>query len=388
MERSQSKRALTFVVLMGLISLFSDATYEGARSITGPFLEVLKASAAVVGIVAGFGEFAGYGLRLVFGYLADRTKRYWTLTILGYTVNLLAVPVLALVSHWWLAAVFIVLERIGKAIRTPSRDAMLSYASCEVGRGFTFGLHEALDQIGAILGPLFVAWVLSGRGSYNQSFAYLLIPAIIALGILMVTRFIYPTPQHFEPLTPELTPRGLSRAFKLYLVSMALIAAGYADFPLIAYHMEHHSVASPEWIPLLYATAMGVDALAAIVLGKLFDRMGLKVLFVPILVSMFFPIFAFSQYFHGAFLGMILWGIGMGSQESIMRAAVANMVSSEKRATAYGIFNSVFGACWFGGSALMGILYDVSVSALVAFSVAIQALAVLTLWITIRSRRS
>jgi predicted MFS family arabinose efflux permease len=281
------------------------------------------------------------------------------------------------------------MERIGKAIRTPSRDAMLSYASCEVGRGFTFGLHEALDQIGAILGPLFVAWVLADYGSYEKSFAYLLFPAIIALGILFTTRLVYPTPQRFEVLTPDLiTSKGLSRTFKIYLITMGLVAAGYADFPLIAYHMEHNSVVLPKWIPIFYAVAMGVDAVAAIVLGKLFDRIGFAALFAPIALSMFFPIFVFSESFYGALFGMILWGIGMGSQESVMRAAVANIVSPDKRATAYGIFNAAFGACWFGGSALMGILYDISVPVLIVFSVAIQSFVLPMLWIFVRSRQS
>lgn len=378
------KSALVFVILMGLISLFSDATYEGARSITGPFLKTLGASAVIVGIVAGFGEFAGYALRLLFGYLADKTKHYWLLTIVGYFLNLLSVPALALVTHWPVASSLIVMERVGKAIRTPSRDAMLSYASCHAGRGLTFGLHEALDQLGAIAGPLLVTWVIASTGSYRSSFAFLLIPVLIALIILFTARIIYPSPQHFEPLTPDLSTKKLPKNYKLYLVSIALVAAGYADFPLIAYHLEHTSVAKPVWIPILYAIAMGVDAVAAVILGKLFDKKGIVILFIPIIIAMFFPIFAFSNSFRFAILSMVLWGIGMGAQESIIRAAIANMVSPEKRATAYGIFNTAFGICWFLGSALMGFLYEISLLGLITFSILAQASALPVLWIVLK----
>src|SRR6185437_7836333 len=175
---------LKFVILLSFVSLFADMTYEGARSITGPYLAILGANAAIVGFVAGFGEFVGYALRLVSGYFADRTGKYWTFTIAGYACNLLAVPLLALAGHWWVAAVLIILERAGRAIRVPPRDAMLSHAGQKMGMGWVFGLHEAIDQIGAMLGPLIVALVLYMKGGYKESFAILLIPALIALTIL------------------------------------------------------------------------------------------------------------------------------------------------------------------------------------------------------------
>ncbi|MCX7822951.1 MAG: MFS transporter [Syntrophobacterales bacterium] len=384
--RDVKKGALSFVILMGIVSLFSDATYEGARSITGPFLEGLGASALVVGTVAGFGEFAGYSLRLIFGYVADKTRKYWTLAIVGYCVNLLSIPALSLVNQWGMASSLVIAERLGKAIRTPSRDAMLSYASCEVSRGLTFGLHEALDQIGAVAGPLLVTWILAKGGNYNSSFGFLIIPAMIALAVLFIARLIYPNPQHFEmSLAPELKSKGLPRAYKLYLIATAMVAMGYVDFPLIAYHIEHTSMVKPTWIPILYAIAMGVDAVAALIFGRWFDKGGLKVLFLAIAVSAFFPIFAFFGSFHLVILSMILWGIGMGVQESIMKATIANMVSSERRATAYGIFNTAFGICWFLGSALMGFLYEISIQALVAFSLLTQISALFVLWVIRKS---
>jgi MFS family permease len=366
------KSALKFVILVGMVSLFADMTYEGARSITGPFLAILGASATVVGIVSGFGELIGYGLRLVSGYVIDRTGKYWTITLLGYAVNMLAVPLLALAGRWEIAAFLMITERLGKGIRTPARDAMLSHATKEIGRGWGFGLHEALDQIGAVLGPLIVSLVLYFRGGYQTGFGILFIPALLALSVFLVARVLYPRPRDLEAVSVKLEGKGFTRAFWLYLVAVALVAAGYADFPLIAYHFKKVSVASDSWIPIFYAVAMGVDALSALFFGHLFDRIGISILIVVSVVSSLFAPLVFLGGFDFALLGMALWGVGMGAQESIMRAAVAGMVPVDKRGSAYGIFNTGYGVSWFLGSALMGILYDKSILTLIVFSVVMQ----------------
>jgi len=253
--------ALRFVILIGVVSLFADMTYEGARSITGPYLALLGASGTIVGVVAGFGELIGYGLRLVSGYVSDRTGRYWSITFFGYLMNMLAVPLLALAGSWQLAAILIIAERAGKAIRNPPRDAMLSHATKEMGRGWGFGLHEALDQIGAVLGPLIVTAVLYFKGSYRTGFAVLLIPALLALSVLLVTRLFYPRPRDLEAVLPDLETKDFPQKFWIYLAAASLIGAGYVDFPLIAYHFEKAFVVSDDWIPVFYAVAMGVDAL-------------------------------------------------------------------------------------------------------------------------------
>ena len=369
------RSALKFVVLLGVVSLFADLTYEGARSAVGRYLGILGASATAVGIVAGLGELVGYAFRLVSGYLSDRTGRYWAITIAGYTLNLLAVPLLALAGRWELAAALIILERIGKALRTPARDAMLSHATGSMGRGWGFGLHEALDQVGAVLGPLVVAAVLYVGGGYRTGFAILLVPALVALAVLVAARQLYPRPQDLEMQTSTLHIQGMSRLFWLYLAGVALIAAGFADFPLIAFHFGRAGVVSEVWIPTLYAVAMGADAISALVFGRLFDRLGFRVLLLATVLSALFAPLVFLGDFYGALLGMGLWGIGMGAQESIMRAAVAGMATRQRRGTAYGIFNTGYGLAWFLGSALMGILYDLSVPALIAFSVGVQLLS-------------
>ncbi len=378
--------AFKFVVLLGLVSLLADTTYEGARSITGPFLAVLGASGTVVGIVSGLGELIGYGLRLFSGYLSDRTGRYWTITLLGYFINLLAVPLLALAGRWEIATLLIIAERMGKAIRTPARDAMLSHATQSIGRGWGFGLHEAMDQIGAILGPLIIAGVLYLNGGYRVGFAILLIPAALALAVLLIARALYPRPRELEVVTVQLKTKGFSRIFWFYLLAISFIAAGYVDFPLISFHFERLSVVPKIWIPVFYAVAMGVDALSALFFGRLFDRIGLSILIVVSILSSFFAPFVFWGGFYLALFGMVLWGIGMGAQESILRAAVAGMVSIEKRSTAYGIFNAGFGLSWFLGSALMGVLYDLFLPSLILFSVVMQ-LASIPIFIAIRKKR-
>lgn len=376
--------ALKFVILLGVVSLFADMTYEGARSITGPYLALLGANAAIVGFVAGFCEFVGYALRIVSGYLADRTGRYWAITIFGYACNLLAVPLLALAGHWWVAASLIIAERAGRAIRIPARDAMLSHAGQKMGMGWVFGLHEAIDQIGAMLGPLIVAAVLYFKGGYQESFAILLIPALLALTILVFARWLYPRPHELEVQQDSIETRGMNSSFWIYLLGASLIAAGFADFPLIAYHFQKTAILSPIWIPVSYAIAVGLNSLTAPLFGHFYDRRGFLILIIVSIFSCLFAPLVFLGNFYQALIGVALWSTGVGAHESLMRAIVANMVPKEKRGSAYGVFNTGFGLFWFLGSFLMGILYDISIPILVAFSVLIQLLALPLLWLVMK----
>lgn len=373
---SYKNSALWFVILLGVVSLCADATYEGARSITGAYLGSLGASGTVVGLVAGLGELIGYGLRIAIGFLSDRTRQYWRITTLGYAINTAVVPLLALTSTWPAAAGLMIAERTGKAIRTPPRDVLLSHGAVQIGRGFGFGLHEAMDQIGAVAGPLMVATVLSWQWSYQGGFAILVIPAALGLTVLLLLQRLYPNPRDFEPQVANLATTGLPRLFWFYLAAIALIAAGFVDFPLIAFHLQQTGVESTSQIALLYALAMGVDAIAALVFGRWFDRVGLWSLTIAVALSLFFAPLVFSQRFSLATAGMVLWGIGMGAQESIMKAVVAGIVPPQRRGSAFGIFNTGYGLAWFVGSALMGILYDHAIRAVIIVSVALQLAAI------------
>lgn len=370
------KNATYFVILMGLVSLFADMTYEGARSITGQYLALLGANGLIIGIVSGAGELIGYGFRLVSGYLSDQTRRYWTFTIVGFAINLLAVPLLALAGNWPLAAALIIAERFGKAVRTPARDAMLSFATKQIGRGWGFGLHEALDQIGAIMGPLIISTILYFQGSYQMSFAVMLVPVFFALAILIFARYTFPKPEDLEVPEAHIHPQGLSKPYWIYVAGICLVAAGFVDFPLIAYHFQKTESVPVAWMPIFYAIAMGVDGLAALVLGKSFDKYGLRVLIYSTALTAIFPLLVFYGAFELALLGMVLWGIGLGAQESIVRAYIADLVSADKRGTAYGMLHLWFGVFWFLGSALMGYLYDTNLVYLVAFSIFVQLTAI------------
>lgn len=369
-------RAFKFVILIGVVSFFADFVYEGARSVNGPYLAVLGASATLVGIIAGLGELLGYGLRLVSGPLSERTRQFWPITIFGYVVQMAAVPLLAWASSWQVAGLLIVLERVGKAIRNPPRDVMLSHASKDIGLGFGFGLHEAMDQAGALIGPLVVAFILARHGTYRQAFAALLIPAILTLCFLILARVLYPAPEELEVKPGTDGTDALPRAFWIYMVGAALVAAGFADFSLVAFHFHRASVVPNLWIPIFYSVAMATSGLGSLVFGRLFDRTGIGILVPLTLISAVSPLLLFLGGFWVALVGVALWGLGMGVHESIIPAAVATMVPHQRRPSAYGIFTGVYGVFWFLGSVIIGRLYDVSLPALLTFSIAAQLVAI------------
>lgn len=381
-DKDASRKALVFVVLIGIVSLFADMTYEGSRSITGPFLGTLGATGFIVAIVAGAGELLGYMLRFGTGLLADRTGRYWAITILGYAINLFAVPALALAGNWPMAAGLIILERSGKALRTPARDAMLSHAAKDMGgAGWAFGLHEALDSTGAVLGPLIASLVLFLHGGYRHAFAWLLLPALAAMTTLLIARVRYPQPQEMDAhaAIPPQDPNAI-RELKIFLIATALIAAGYADFALIAFHFSTDHVLPNDAIPILYSLASLAGGGAALILGKLFDRRGLSVLLWTTIVPALYAPLVFLGGQWAAVAGMALWGAGFGAHDSLLRAAVAQRIPREKRATVIGVFNAIYGLAWFCGSAMLGVLYDVRPLYAVVAALALQCAACPILW--------
>jgi predicted MFS family arabinose efflux permease len=375
------------VLLFGAVNLFADMTYEGARSVTGPFLGMLGASGFVIGAVTGFGEFLGYALRLVSGRWADRSRLYWPMTLGGYIIQMVSVPLLALSGSWPFAAVLILLERTGRATRNPPRDVMLAQAGEQMGRGWAFGVNEAMDQFGALIGPLGIAGLLAWKGSFQLAFASLTVPALITLFIVFSTRVSFPEAGRVagEPETSQV--KRYPPAYWWYCLGAGLVGFGFADFSLVAFHFSRSQTVSNEWIPVFYAFAMGAGGLASLMIGKLFDRLGLIVLLpVTVLVAVYAPL-SFFGGFTLSLIGTLLWGIGLGAHESVMQAAVAQMVSRERLGSAYGVFGAAFGAAWFAGSAALGALYDVSVAAAVALAVIAQLLAAIPISIAARAMR-
>lgn len=367
--------ALRLIFLLGIVSLFGDIIYEGSRSVAGPYLLLLGASAFTVAFIAGFGEFLGYAARLVSGYFADRTRDYWTFTIAGYLM-IGAIPLLVFAQAWEVAAVLILIERLGKGIRSPPKDTILSHAAHQVGRGWGFGLHEALDQVGAIIGPLVFAVSLAVYGGYGTGFAVLAIPFVLMVAALVYAKRSAPDPSIFEEgsVTVADSPR-FSRILLPYGTFTVLTMAGFAVFPLMAYHFSAASVVPPAQIPVFYAIAMAADALFALVIGNFYDRVGFSVLVIVPLANLPITALAFSGGYYGALLGAILWGISMGGQETVLRAALADLTSIKKRGTAYGIFNTLYGCAWFAGSVMLGLLYEMDLRVLIAYSVLMQVAA-------------
>ena len=388
---------MLFIILFGIVSLFSDMTHEGASSIRGAYLSLLGASAATIGFISGLGELIGYSMRYVFGKLTDKSKQYWPMTIVGYVLDIIAVPALALVGeHGWIAAcVLLVIQRMGKAIKKPAKDTIMSFAASQEGVGKSFGIQEVLDQIGAFIGPvlLYLVMLFKTEGTtfeiYSTCFAVLAIPGAITLILLIVTRCKFPNPEHFEPEPKEYIPFKMKKEFILYISGISLFAFGFIDYSIIIMHVsrtyshlasglsETSALVSTGSLPLLYAGAMLVDAVAALFFGMMYDKNGVKALVWSTVISAPFAVFVFAfDSVPMLLLGVALWGVGMGAQESILKSAVTSMVPKASRATGYGVFECSFGAFWFLGSWLMGVLYDVSIPAMIAVSVIAQLAAI------------
>ena len=383
--------ARRFVIYFGVVSALADFVYEGSRSVVGPYLATLGASAALVGVVTGAGEAVALVFRLVSGPLADRTRRYWALSIAGYAVTLISVPLLAVARPLAAASSLVIAERFGKAVRTPARDTMLSQASTDMGRGWGFAIHETLDQTGAFAGPLLVALVLYLGGGYRLGFAVLAVPAALSLLILARLRKAAPDPAAYEDrsrdpgaATGASTDSFLSswrnqpRRLWLYSLFTALTMFGYATFALLAYHLQVRHVMPAAEIPVLYAVAMGIGALVALPAGRVYDRIGLQGLVVLPLLSAIVPFLSFSREVALVWLGAAAWGAVTGIHESTMRAAVADLIPADRRGAAYGIFTSIYGVAWLAGSALIGLLYSFSINAVIVFVLFAQALALLS----------
>jgi predicted MFS family arabinose efflux permease len=379
------RSALAFIIAFGIVSLFADMAYEGMRGINGPFLGTLGASGTAVGVIAGGGELVGYLLRLVSGRIAERTGAYWPLAIGGYALTMIAVPAMAFMFSWQAAALFVVLERAGKAVRSPATNTMQSRAGDHIGQGWAFGLQEALDQTGAIIGPLITSYVLARHGDYRAAYAWLAVPAVLTMLSVATIAVRFGFAGRIRTSKPASLPTSLSRAFWLYTASAALLGFGFADYSLIAYHFSQASVVSRPDIPIFYAIAMGASGVGALVFGLLFDRRGLVVMIPAIVVGAASTPLVFLGSALSALVGTVLWGMALGTQNALMSASVAKLVPENVRARAYGLFSALFGTAWFAGSALLGILYDRSLVLVAVVSIVAQLLSIIPLVAAIRA---
>ena len=367
-----------FIMGFGIVSMLMDIVYEAALSVQGPLLYSVGATAAVVGIVSGIGEATSLAGRLVSGPAADRTGRYWTFAILGYAATGLAVPAMGFVGSVFGVSFFIVLERFGKSLRTPSRDAMLSHAAAKVGRGKGFALHEALDQVGAIAGPLIAAAILQAtHNAFGPALGVMIVPGLAAIGVLLFLKRRVPRPELFEQeddgasraaeqaeseiASPaakqgndQAQPLKLPLLFWVYTGFCAIVLAGVGTFGVMSYHMVATGLIATPAIPVIYAIAMAVDGVFALLTGALYDKIGTKALLALPVASALIPFFVYTDNAAFVVFGVILWGASLGIQESTMRAAVADMVPGCKRATSYGLFSVFIGVGALVGASATG----------------------------------
>ncbi|MGO4227448.1 MFS transporter [Arthrobacter sp. YAF34] len=374
-----------FVLAFGVVSMLADVVYEGARSITGPFLATLGASAVMVGFITGFGEAVALVLRLGTGPLADRTRKYWPLTIAGYALTVIAVPLMALASSLWQASALVIMERFGKAVRTPARDTMLSHAGADMGRGKAFAIHEALDQSGALLGPLLVGLMVAVSG-FQLGFGVLAIPGAAALVAVILLRRSAPDPGRYDTHSVNEAAPAPGRArvrvplparFWWYSAFTAVSMFGFSTFGVISYHLEVQSVMPSALIPVTYAVSMGAAALAALASGVLYDRIGLRGLLIALPLTAAVPFLSFSTTPVLVWAGAVVWGAALGIHESTLRAAVADLVPAATRGTGYGIFTAIYGIAWLTGSTIIGALYSASLTGLILFTVGTQLVALI-----------
>ncbi|MFA4854887.1 MAG: MFS transporter, partial [Candidatus Omnitrophota bacterium] len=336
--------------------------------------------------------FLGYAVRLASGYFADKTRAYWLFTLIGYGM-LVSVPLLSLAGVWQVAVVFIIMERLGKALRSPARDTILSQATKQVGTGFGFAIAEVLDQVGAISGPLIftILFISLGKGEkaladYQHGYSLLWIPLILVLLCIVFAWRRVPNPEVLEiPVVKSPQADKLSKVFWIYTVFTFVTTLGFANFALIGFHFKARHVLTDSQIPLVYALAMGVDAIAALAIGRAYDifkarrdneKAGLITLIVIPVLSLFIPAFVFSTKFSLVLAGAIIWGIVMGAHETIMRSAIADLTPLKKRGTGYGIFNAAYGLAIFIGSAITGLLYEYSIFAVIFISIAVEIAAI------------
>jgi MFS family permease len=380
------------VVAFGLVSLAGDMVYEGMRSVAGPFLGSLGASALVVGLVTGAGEAMALVLRLFSGPLADRSGRYWSLTILGYAMTAVCVPLLAVApfvgsAGLALAATLILLERAGKAVRSPSKSALLARVTSTVGRGRGFAVHKALDQVGAFAGPLLVAAVIAVAGVQWPAFAVLAVPGAACMLLLFTLR--RHTSEHDAapaPSTAAVAPRALPAHFYAFAVSCALGTAGLMTFGVISFHLVDAGLVRTAVVPLLYAAAMATEAVAALATGFAYDRWGPRILFTLPLVIVAVPALALADTLLVVVVGVLLWGAATGVQDSTVKALVADLVPQRRLATAYGVFAAFQGVAALAGGTLAGGLYTEHRTLLVVLVALTQAVSAVLLAVALRRR--
>ena len=378
--------AVRAIIIFGIISLLGDMVYESARGANSQYFELIGISAAKVGLVFGIGEFLGYFLRLISGVISDKSKKPWTFMFIGYGM-LFFVPLMGFTKNWNVLFVLILMERIGKAIRNPSKDTVLSAISeNQVGVGFAFGLQEALDQVGAFLGPLIFTAVFYFTGKntlaeYSLGYKFLFIPFVLLMLFLYYSyRVISKGNLLGEEYGREFKSEKLKPIFWMYMAFTFFATLGFLNFSTLGYHMKSQNILTDGKITLIYSVAMIVDALTALIVGRLYDKLkeksgkkdgGILVLGAIPVVTLLLPFFGLTKSKSLIIVSMLIFGIIMGTHETIMRSAIADITPFDKRGTGYGVFNTGYGLALFLGATIMGYLYDKNLNTVILIMTAV-----------------
>jgi MFS family permease len=335
--------------------------YEGARSVGGSYIEELQGP-SIASAIAASGDFIGYGLRFVSAVIATylaSSLAFWGFTILGYAMTATAIPLLAYAGSWEYATLLYLVERVGKGLRAPVRDVVLAEVTEDIGRGKGFGIHELMDQMGAVAGPLLVALMISFY-SYRLAFLALAAPGAISIALVVTAFALYPKLKSLEVSRPRISFRGLGRKFYVYTLATILLSLGYVHWMNVSYFLKYWNVLGDADIALAYMVAMLTDAVIAVPIGVLYDKIKFKSLYLAPLSALASAIlFIYTPTLMGAgevtariatYAMAALWGITMGCFETIMRASIADLLPPEKRALGYGVYGLVYGVSWTIGS--------------------------------------
>jgi len=348
------------VIRLGVVSMLTDLSSEMIFSIFAIyFVTVAGGSAALLGMVEGIADFSAASLNYLSGWLSDRSGKRKIFALAGYSLSTLAKIILPATSSVTGLSVFRTVERLGKGLRGPPRDAWLSAVAQQQERGYAFGVHKALDKTGAIVGPLAACgllWLLGDRiPTYHILFWIALIPALLSIGLLARIND-RPAKKHTGAGLTE-TWGALGQQFKRYLVSAGIFSLAYFSFSFLL--LRAHGVGfNVTEIILLYALFNLSFVIAAPLAGKLGDRIGRpRIILLSYLIYLLMCLgFAFADAKWQVITLFVIYGVFYAIDEAQSKAFIAD-IELHRRASAIGIYNFLTGLIYLPASMIAGGLW-------------------------------
>ncbi|KPJ60926.1 MAG: hypothetical protein AMJ46_04335 [Latescibacteria bacterium DG_63] len=347
------------VYRLGFVSLFTDLSSQMIYPLIPAFLEGLGATKLLIGLIEGVAEGTASLVRMIAGALSDRLGKRKSFVFVGYSLSTVVRPFLFFANHWLVVFAVRFLDRVGKGIRTPARDALISDSVDPSRKGYGFGFHRGMDRLGAAFGPLLALLVLYlSDGNLRLVFLLSAVPAAVAVSVIGKVREIAPVREAAGRLREK--RRILGRPFVLFVLVIVIFTLGNSSnaFLILKAREVGLSVAG---IPLIWLTYNLVCSISSPLLGRFSDRVGRRpVILLSFLVySAIYAGLGFSSTVPAVWLLFACYGLYYGLSEGIFRAYIADLVESDKRATAYGLFNTAVGITLVPASLIFGALWDV-----------------------------